>query len=260
MAHPVAAAGVGLAAGVLSGAFGVGGGVITTPAIKLLLHYPDLIAVGTPLPVMLPTAATGAWSYARRGLIDVRAGLTLALTGAPASVLGAWLSDVVGGAVVLLVTAVLILYLAYTTLRQALPDATAPRVTYHSGHPRRGVALGFLGAAAGVYSGFLGLGGGFVIVPMLSRWFGLDIKRSIGTSLLSVMLLAVPGSIAHWWLGHVDLPLALLLALGVVPGALLGAHFTHAANERGVRIAFAVLLLVVGLSLAAGELGLLGGV
>ena len=59
---------IGLVAGVLSGMFGIGGALVTTPAIRLLLGRPELIAVGTPLPVIIPTAVAGALAYARRGL------------------------------------------------------------------------------------------------------------------------------------------------------------------------------------------------
>lgn len=254
-AGPLGTAVVGLAAGVLSGAFGVGGGVVTTPAIRLLLGYPDLIAVGTPLPVIIPTAVVGAWSYARRGLADTRAGMVIGLAGAPASVAGAWLSSVLGGQVVLLATAALIAYMAVDTFLQAVGGPRTAPAAVGAAHPRRGWALGALGVIAGLYSGFLGLGGGFVVVPVLTRLFGMDIKRAIGTSLTAVALLALPGTATHAWLGHIDWQLAGWLALGVVPGALLGARLTQRASERWVGIAFAGLLLITALLLAASEIG-----
>ncbi|MBN2405822.1 MAG: sulfite exporter TauE/SafE family protein, partial [Coriobacteriia bacterium] len=115
-----------------------------------------------------------------------------------------------------------------------------------------------LGLMTGLYSGFLGLGGGFIVVPTLIRWFGFDAKRAIGTSLVVVSVLAVPGSITHYLLGHVDLLLAGTMALGVVPGALVGARVTAVASERTVKIAFSILLLITGAVLALAELGVLG--
>lgn len=249
MDSPLAVIAVGLAAGVLSGAFGVGGGVVTTPAIRLLLGFPALIAVGTPLPVIVPTALAGAWSYWRDGLIDVRAALTIGAAGIPLSVLGAWLSDIAGGRLVLAVTAALIAYMAVDVAvggRSASPEP--------SERSRRGVwAYVLLGVFTGLYSGFLGLGGGFVIVPLLTRLFGMSIKRSIGTSLLAVCLLAIPGAITHWYLGHVDVSLALMLMIGVVPGALLGARLTRRAGETAVRYAFSGLLAVTAIVLVVNE-------
>jgi uncharacterized membrane protein YfcA len=83
------AAAVGLGAGLLSGAFGVGGGVVTTPAIRMILGYPELVAVGTPLPVIIPTAIAGAIMHARLGTADMRTGMLLGMWGAPSAIAGA---------------------------------------------------------------------------------------------------------------------------------------------------------------------------
>jgi len=252
MVQALLAIAVGLAAGFLSGAFGVGGGVVTTPAIRLLLDQPALVAVGTPLPVIIPTAIVGSISYARRGLADVRAGIIIGLWGAGASVLGAYFSDLVGGSVVMIVTAVLILYLAFDMLLHGGTQA-ADRLEESTSDSRRRGGKALLGIVTGLYSGFLGLGGGFVLVPMLVRFGGYPIKKAIGTSLTTIAVLAIPGSITHWGLGHVDVRLALLLALGVIPGVLLGARVTATASESKVRYSFSVLLLFVGVVLAVNE-------
>lgn len=249
--------GVGLLAGLLSGAFGVGGGVVTTPAIRLLLGEPALIAVGTPLPVIIPTAITGAWSYARRGMADVRAGLLVGAWGVPGAVVGAWGSARVGGSAVMIVTALLIGYMAVDMVRHVRATPTGGRPDPQPGPSAQAapVRLVPLGLVTGLYSGFLGLGGGFVLVPMLSRVLGFPIKRAIGTSLVAICVLAVPGAATHWALGHVNVTLAAWLAVGVVPGVLLGARLTAAASERHVQVAFAVLLGVTGILLAVKELG-----
>ena len=95
---------------------------------------------------------------------------------------------------------------------------------------------------------------GFVVVPALTRWLGVPLKRALGTSLVVVAVLAVPGTIAHYVLGHVDLGLAAWLIVGTVPGAWIGARLTAAAKERTVAISFSVVLAVAGLVLAGSEL------
>jgi len=248
---------IGLVAGVLSGMFGIGGALVTTPAIRLLLGRPELIAVGTPLPVIIPTAVAGALVYARRGLTDMRTGLAVGVIGGAFAVLGARATTLVGGDVVLVVTAALIGWTAvdmlYLAFRSARPEHE--RVS-HAGRTRSWWWLGGLGAAAGLYSGFLGLGGGFIVVPALIRFFGFAPKRAVATSLVVVSVLAIPGTVAHYLLGNVDVGLALLLAVGVVPGALLGARITSVASERPVQVGFAIVLLAVGAVLAATELGI----
>lgn len=255
----LAAAVVGLVSGTLSGMFGIGGGIITTPAI-LALGYPQLTAVGTPLPVIVPTALAGALSYSRRGLVDLRAGLLLGACGAAVSVGGAMAAEAIGGAAVLVVTAALILYtaadmaVAEIRRRRGSGPSAGPGPAARPPRPAIG-ALVALGLATGVYSGLLGLGGGFIIVPVLVRWLGYPIKRAVGTSLVAVSVIAVPGAVTHWALGNVDLRLAAALAVGVVPGALLGAKLTSMAADRWVRLGFAALLAATGAWLALAAAG-----
>jgi uncharacterized membrane protein YfcA len=252
----VPAAAIGFVAGYLSGQFGIGGGVITAPAIRMLLGGSALISIGTPLPVIIPTSITGVVAYARRGLLDVRAGLTIGVAGAVFSVLGAWATARVGGEIALAVMAALIAWMAVDMLHLALrPEPEAHVTAAHEGRRRSWSWLAAIGVVTGLYSGFLGLGGGFVVVPALVRFLGFDAKRAVGTSLVAVMLLAVPGTVTHCLLGHIDWAIALGMTLGVVPGAMLGARVTARARERTVRIAFALMLLGVGGLLGANELG-----
>jgi uncharacterized membrane protein YfcA len=247
---------IGFASGVLSGMFGIGGGVVTTPALRLLLHTSELAAVGTPLPVIIPTAITGSIAYARRGLADLRVGLTVGAVGSLFAVAGAFGARRAGGRVVLVVTAALIVYMAMDMTMQALGIGGVRGARQVRSEPRtRPLGLVLLGILTGLYSGFLGLGGGFILVPMLTRWFRFPVKRALGTSLVAVGVLAIPGTITHYFLGNVDVRLAALLIIGVIPGALAGAHVTFGASDRFVRIGFAVLLAVVGLVLGVSELG-----
>jgi len=263
--------GIGFVSGVLSGAFGIGGGIVTTPAIALILGAPALIAVGTPLPVIFPSAVTGAINYFKRGSLDVRAGVTCGLVGSAFAVVGALVTQFVGGTIVLLATAALILYTAVDMILQVLRP---PRLGLEASEERdaftetdaSGAATSLprpvawwsyaaIGALTGFYSGFLGLGGGFVLVPILTRWLGFDIKRAIGTSLLAIAILAIPGTITHALLGHIDWGLAAMLAIGVIPGAMLGSKIALGSSDRGLRIAFAVMLLLVGGWLGLREIG-----
>lgn len=250
------AAAIGFVAGYLSGQFGIGGGIITAPAIRMLLGGSALVSIGTPLPVIIPTSLTGVVTYARRGLLDVRTGVAIGVAGAAFSTLGAWATSFVGGEIALAMMAALIVWTAADMLHLALRSAPEAHATAMREERRRSwFWLVGIGAVTGAASGFLGLGGGFVMVPALVRFLGFDAKRAVGTSLVAVMVLAVPGTITHWALGHIDWTIAFGLILGVVPGAALGARVTAAAQERTIRIAFAVMLLGVGGLLAANELG-----
>src|SRR5450759_1572593 len=120
---------VGAVSGVLSGMFGIGGGMITTPAIRLLLGGSAIAAVATPLPIIIPTAITGAVGYTRRGLADVRAGWIVGGSGALAAVAGAYATRWIGGSALMIATGVLVVYMAADMLfagRRAGAGAHAP--------------------------------------------------------------------------------------------------------------------------------------
>jgi uncharacterized membrane protein YfcA len=239
---------VGFVAGIGSGLFGVGGGVVTTPAVNTLLGGTAIQAVATPLPVIFPTSLVGAWTYYRAGEVSLRGAGWGSLTGIPGAVLGAYLTDFVNAHLLLLVTAVLIGLTAYQVIR-----GRPPRVTWEKGKtPAWKYAA--IGLGAGFASGLLGVGGGVVMVPAFVVLIGMPLKRALGTSLVTISALVVPGTLVHWWLGHIDWAIFAVLTIGVVPGARLGAKIALGTSERTLRIVVGVFLLAVALLYGGREL------
>lgn len=248
----------GVLTGVLSAAFGVGGAVVSTPAIRAL-GASAALAVGTTLPSILPSAVAGTARYAREGLIQWRTVAWSAPFGVVASVAGSLLSRVVpgDGHWLMLLTAAL---LGSTALRMRKPPAPAADpadVVASAGHTAPRPVLAGIGAASGLMSGLLGVGGGIVMVPAFSEVARLPLKESIATSLACVGLFAVPGTITHAALGGIDWRFALLLAVGVVPGARLGARAAIRAGDARLRLAVAIFLGGVAVLYAAGEIAAL---
>jgi uncharacterized membrane protein YfcA len=235
----------GFASGVLSGAFGIGGAILTTPAIQVLLGAPPLIAVGTPLPVIFPTTITGAISYHRAGHLDFRAVKWASGPGVVAAVGGALLTGVIEPHLLLLATALLLCWQAVSLARGRDPEPGAERTI-------PGPALAASGVAAGAVSGLLGVGGGIVLVPVLT-WLGMPLRRAIGTSLVVITVLVIPGTIVHTALGHVDWAIAFALVVGVVPGARLGAHLAIRARDRTLRLVVGAFFGLIGVAYAALE-------
>ncbi|HEX6131460.1 MAG TPA: sulfite exporter TauE/SafE family protein [Actinomycetota bacterium] len=249
------AAAIGVAAGVLSGLFGVGGGIVMTPGIQLLLGTSGIVALATPLPVILPTAVAGALAYRRAGSIDVRAAGWMIAGGLPTSALGAVLTEVVETPLLLLVTAALLAWQAVGILRGAR-RSVAPR----RARPWTAGAFVLVGVVAGLVSGLLGIGGGIVIVPLLVGWLGMPLKRALGTSLAAIVGMVVPGTVVHAVLGNVDWALTVALVAGAVPGARLGARIALGTAERTLRILVGVFMALVAISYAARQVAdLVGG-
>lgn len=265
------AAAVGVGSGLLSGMFGIGGGILTTPAIRLLLGGTAIAAVASSLPPIILTSITGAVSYARSGLADVRSGLTIGGWGAVLAVLGAYLTRFIGGGPLLLATAVIIGYMAVDMALLALrprPEPSTPALAeadevLAAAKPVRRTltltprSLAVVGCVTGLYAGLLGLGGGFIVVPVLTRWFGVPAKRAAGTSLVAIGLLSLPATVTHALLGHIDWRIALALSLTVIPGTLAGARVAKAATDRFVELGFAALLVAAAVVLAANEIAVL---
>ena len=241
-----------LVSGVLSGLFGVGGGIVMTPGLQVLLGASPIVALATPLPVILPTALMGARTYRRAGQIDTRGAAWMIGPGAIAAVFGALLTKFVDAHLLLVITAVLLAQQSVGIVRGSRERRGPSFVATPS-------MFAGVGLAAGFVSGLLGIGGGLVMVPMLAGWLGMPLKRALGTSLLAIVVIVVPGAITHAALGNIDWVLALVITIGAVPGARLGAHLALGANERTLRIAVGLFLLVVAIAYGVSETAALLG-
>lgn len=259
---------LGVATGVLSGLFGVGGGVISQPGMRLLGLSP-LAVIGTALPVIIPGAAAGATRYVREGLIQWPAVIATVPTGLVAAVIGSVASEHVPGEghLLQLMTAGLLGLSSYRMGQTApvmppneplaetdAPEApSAPQLT--AGDARsllpRYTAIG---AVSGLLSGLLGIGGGVVMVPAFVQLARIEVKSAIATSLVCVGAFAVPGTITHALQGRVDWRVALALVIGVIPGARVGAALTIRASDRRLRVGVASFLGCTAVLYGAGEL------
>ena len=108
--------------------------------------------------------------------------------------------------------------------------------------------------AAGGLSGLLGIGGGILMVPAFSAWLGIPLKETVATSLACVGIFAVPGTITHALLGHINWAIAIPLCIGVIPGARIGANLTIAASDRALRLSVGAVLGIIATIYAIGEI------
>jgi hypothetical protein len=248
LAEIVLGVAIGVVAGILSGLFGVGGGIVMTPGIQVLLGTAPIVALATPLPVILPTALAGALRYRAAGELDGGAAGWMVVAGLPASVAGAALTEVVPTHLLLVVTAALLGWQSIGIIRGASrSDATRAQRTASAG----GILA--IGAIAGLVSGILGIGGGVVMVPLLAGWLGMPLKRALGTSLAAIVAMVIPGTIVHAILGNIDWAIAVVVALGAIPGARLGASIALGTRERTLRTLVGSFLLLLALAYGLSE-------
>lgn len=241
----------GFISGYLSGTFGVGGGILTTPAIRLVLDKSAAIAIGSPLVVNIPSAIIGAINYSRNKLVAWHLVKPLSVSGLFGVILGSYMTGFVNPKIIMLLTAALIFLISLNFL---IPFKIANNRPARLPIKENKANMYAVGLIAGLFSGFLGLGGGTILVPVLHTLLGEDIKVSFGTSLVIIIVYALPGSVIHFFLGHVNLLLSLLLMIGVIPGAYLGSSLVPRLKSEWLKIAFALFLLMVAVYFAFFEL------
>jgi uncharacterized membrane protein YfcA len=252
----------------MSAAFGVGGATISTPGIRAL-GASAFVAVGTTLPSIIPSAVSGTLRYMREGLVDWEVVKWAAPVGVATSILGSLLSHVVpgNGHWLMIATALLLGTTAWRMRkpppRSAVEEAEAESefeavgaVKQHTFH-RSATAVAAVGAVAGTLSGLLGIGGGIVMVPGFNQYVGLRLKETIATSLVCVGIFAIPGMITHAFLGDIDWRFALLLCVGVIPGARIGAVLAIRADRLVLRRVVALFLLTIAVIYLVGEVNAL---
>lgn len=255
MSYTLKAILVGLVSGYLSGQFGVGGGIITTPGIRLVLGKSALVAVGTPLVVIIPSVLSGAFVYRKNHLINSELVLPLSILGVFGIVVGSLMTAIVSPTFLMLFTALITFVLGLRFMAAQLEGSEEQESnTEPLDHKRIRYRSSLIGLFCGFFAGFLGLGGGILLVPALTILLKQDIKKAFGTSLVVMAIYAFPGSLIHLFLKHVDLKLALLLILGVIPGAYLGAKAVVKLPTSVVKSLFGLFLIAVAVYFAYYEI------
>lgn len=235
------AAAVGVVIGFLGGLLGKGGSAIATPMLHAL-GFPAIVAVASPLPATVPSTALAASAYARHGLVDWRAARWTVAVGVPATALGAVLTRWIGGGALVLATDVVLIGLGIRLLitagRPAHPDGDDAVVPVW--------ALASVGATVGLVSGLLANSGGFLLAPLFATVLRLPIKAALATSLAVAAVLAIPGTVVHVALGHVDWALVAVFAVTSVPLSLVGARVALRIDAHRLERLYGGVLVVLG--------------
>ena len=239
---------VGIVIGVLSGLFGVGGSSVSTPVLRLALGVSPLIALATPLPVTLPAAAAGGYVYASRGYVHWRVVVVCGLAGVPSVIAGAFATAVIQGSALLVLTGVFVTIVGLRLL-------FTRELAHHEEHLHESVWLvAAIGVVVGFLSGLLANGGGFLLMPAFVIVLGMTTHEAAATSLISVVAFAIPGTVVHWSLGHIDVRLMLLLSAGVLPASYLGGRIGVVLPSRVARLSFGLFLTLFGMFFGVREL------
>ena len=211
----------GLLVGVLSGMFGIGGGTMIVPLLNLVFSVPIAGATATSLFTIAPTAISGTFKHVQQKTADIKLGVLIGISGALTSALGAWLSGDLPETVLVGITALVILYSAYRMFKSSRKKQLAAAESSPKSVKRTVIIAVILGLFAGFIAGLVGVGGGFIIVPMSIALLGFTMHRAAGTSLLAIAIIAIPGIISHCDLGPSGISRAGPVG-GHYPGSAMG--------------------------------------
>ena len=270
----IAPALAGVFVGVMSGLLGVGGGTIMVPIFRLAFGMSPLASTATSLFAIIPTSISGVVAHARAKTCVPKLGLALGVGGAVMSPMGVWLASVSPGWLVICVAAIVIGFSAFKMFKKAVKCAPTPRAGRVGGNVQAASAKAVpdqpvlsrkqylqgacIGLIAGLASGYVGVGGGFIMVPLMLAVLGIPMSLASGTSLIAIMILAIPGVIEQGLLGNIEYLAGIAIVVGSIPGALVGARLVRMVPERQLRFIFGGFLLVAAVMLMLNEFGILG--
>ena len=255
----------GAATGILGSMLGLGGGVFLVPLLTLGLGVPIRVAIAASLISVMATAVASASVNLDRGLVNMRLGLLLEVATATGALLGG------------LVAAHLTqrqLYLMFAVTMASMGLLMAMRSGRRNVIADLGVDIGVLGGrlkegeqayvykvrrlgigisaslVAGAVSGLLGLGGGIIKVPILNTFCGIPIRVAAATSTFMIGITTAASAFLYYGRGEVVLPLTAAVALGALPGSLIGARLSERVATRSLKVLMALVLMAVGLRMA----------
>ncbi|WP_027719158.1 sulfite exporter TauE/SafE family protein [Desulfovirgula thermocuniculi] len=255
--------------GLLSGLFGVGGGFLLTPLL-MMIGIPPAVAAASDTNQIVAASVSGTLAHTRAGNVDFKLGLVMVLGGLTGGTLGTSLVKTLRQMgnfdfVVKLVYVLMLLGVGSFMLMESLsalrrndqqskshqPLPLAKRLPLKVYFPVSGIecsalALFALGFLIGLLAALMGVGGGFIMLPVMIYLLGIPTHRAVGTSLFTVILTAINVTLAQAIVNEtVDVVLALLLLVGSAVGAQIGARVGRKLKAEQLRIIFSFIVLGV---------------
>jgi len=230
----------GLATGTLLGLLGGGGSIIAVPILVYCLGLEAKAAIGTSLVIVGMASLLAAWSHYRKHAVVVPTALIFGATGGLGSFAGSGMAQFIPDSVQLILFAVVMAFVALLMLRHKQPYIESDSDEIKIALPVVLVA----GLSAGLLTGLIGVGGGFIIVPALTILLQMPIRKAIGTSLLVIGINSLVGAISY--ASRMSLNLSILpFAVATLAAAPIAGRLAHYIPQENLKFSFAISLLVL---------------
>jgi uncharacterized membrane protein YfcA len=233
--------------GVSLGFFGGGGSILTVPLLVYVFGMSPKEAISSSLLIVGIASVLGAIDHARRGNVRVREGLWFGVASMFGAYSGGRLAVFLDEALLLLLFASMMFLTAIAMWRRGRREQTAFSQLRHGldAEPRR-FLLVVQGAAVGAFTGMVGAGGGFLIVPALVLWAGLPISQAVGTSLLVIVLKSVSGFLGYAQHVEIDPFTTIGVSTLAMVGSLVGSRLATRIDPQSLQQVFAAFVLLMG--------------
>ena len=257
--------GLGMIVGLILALTGAGGGILSVPLLVFILHLPMQVASPIGLLAVGLASGLGALLGLRRGIVRYRAATLMGVSGMLAAPIGILIAQYVPNQPLLLTFAFILLYNAARTFIQPSPVALQPgqlacalkKDDVHLNWTFRCVrTIAGIGFVSGLLSGLVGVGGGFVIIPSLTRHTQLDIRSIQATSLAVITLVSVSGVSAAALHGSLSWPVAIPFATGSIAGLLVGQMWANKMHPQTIKYLFAGVSLFAALMMLSKVVGI----
>lgn len=233
---------IGAGVGFLGGLFGKGGSAIATPLLAAI-GLPPIVAVAAPLPATIPGTLAAARPYAQAGHIDRQIlGWSLAVA-IVTTIVGAIATDWISGVVLVKITDAVIALLGIRFLVRPTTGANEEQLAVAHRQLKTILVAGIVGLAAGL----LANSGGFLLAPLYLAVLRMPVKSAFGTSLLVSSVLAIPGTVVHAALGHIDWAVVACFGVASVPLSALGARVALRTEPARLERVYGLVLALLGI-------------
>jgi uncharacterized membrane protein YfcA len=241
---------------------GIGGGVFIVPLLTMLYAFAPPNAAGTSLTTIVFTAVAATANYSRQKRIYYKTGLALALTAAPGAILGAYSTTVISpvqlglgfGAFLILIAAQMMISSfnagTKTSRTQERLGPSPAKTDAELISSRKTIVIGAgLSFFGGLASGLLGIGGGVLLVPIMTFALAMPIHTATATSMFTMIFTSISGVTEHFQAHQISFEFAVMMGVGSIIGAQLGAYTSRRISGRSLRIIFAAMLIIAGIKM-----------
>ena len=227
------------------GLIGGGGLIFTVPVLVYVIGVSAHQAIGMSLAVVGTTSLIASFLHYKQKNVDLKIAAIFGITGMTGAYFGSGLTYLFSPTLLLFIFGSVMLVVALAMLLKDQKDQDISKNVSQNKLAKSIIA----GLVVGLLTGFLGVGGGFLIVPALIFFAGLEIKNAIGTSLLIITINSLAGLIGHLQHTSFDLRLTILITVIAAIGTILGTKVAHQVSATTLKSGFATFVLVVAIFL-----------